>query len=164
MDINFYSQIRKNWQYLHPVTRAIAYTDYHLEKLIAEVDHEIKEIFKIENLKFFYWIPRIAGIIFIIFLSSFALDVFHGYKSASLMIDSAISKLIPTFLMLIMLAIAWKKELLGGFLFEILFVLIFGLVISENPLPSDIVFFGPLPIIGTLFLIDNYLRNSCKLK
>ena len=63
--------------------------------------------------KFLYWLPRILAILFIAFISVFALDVFQEkqWYLALLM------HLIPSFILIILTIIAWKHERMGGFLF-----------------------------------------------
>jgi hypothetical protein len=91
--------------------------------------------------KIIYWLPRILAILFIVFFSVFALDVFQEkqWYLALLM------HLIPSFILVILTIIAWKHERIGGFLF-----LSAGLIMS-------IFFHSPtiaLPafIIGAIFI------------
>jgi hypothetical protein len=66
-----------------------------------------------------YWAPRILAILFIAFISIFALDVFsepHWYLALFM-------HLIPSFILTLITIIAWKKEKLGGILFLILAVI-----------------------------------------
>ncbi len=70
--------------------------------------------------KFLYWIPRVVAILFAIFISLFALDVFgEGYTFWETIIALLIH-LVPTYLVIITLLIAWKWEAVGGLIFIVL--------------------------------------------
>jgi len=60
-----------------------------------------------------YWLPRVLSVLFIAFISVFALDVF-GEPQWFL---ALLMHLIPSFILIILTAIAWKNERLGGFIF-----------------------------------------------
>ena len=66
--------------------------------------------------KIFYWLPRILSIAFVLFLSLFALDVFNEYSGWSIALPLLIH-LIPSFVLAGALAIAWKHEWVGAFIF-----------------------------------------------
>lgn len=65
----------------------------------------------------FYWLPRCVAILFILFLSLFALDVFSGNSSFGVVIVGFLIHLIPSYVLLLALVFAWKREKIGGFLF-----------------------------------------------
>lgn len=68
-------------------------------------------------MKALYWIPRALGIAAIAFLSLFALDAFDGDAPfLEKMLGFGIH-LIPSFILLLLLWLAWKKELIGGIIF-----------------------------------------------
>jgi len=95
--------------------------------------------------KILYWLPRILAILFIIFISLFALDVFSekNWPLALLM------HLIPSFILTILTIIAWKNELAGGIFFILagfVAILFFHSTIISVP-----VFF-----IGSLFLTKRF--------
>jgi hypothetical protein len=67
--------------------------------------------------KVLFWAPRLLCIAYIAFLSLFALDVvseFHGFRqtTAALLIH-----LVPSFIVALILALAWKWEWIGAVLF-----------------------------------------------
>lgn len=95
--------------------------------------------------KILYWLPRILAILFIVFISLFALDVFQekNWPLALLM------HLFPSLILIILTIIAWKNELVGGILFLLagfLMTLFFHSSIISVP-----VFF-----IGVLFLTKRF--------
>jgi len=116
--------------------------------------------------KIIYWLPRVLAIVFIFFLALFALDVFgEGYKFGELLVV-LFMHLVPNFILLILLIIAWKREKLGGYLF-ILISIIFTLFFKTY---REIFIFlfvsGPPFLIGLFFLISSLLfsKNSPKPK
>ena len=63
--------------------------------------------------KMLYWLPRIFAILYILFFSIFALDVFsdpHWFIALFM-------HLIPSSILLIITIVAWKRARLGGILF-----------------------------------------------
>ena len=70
-----------------------------------------------------FWSPRGLGILIAVFVSLFALDVFAEGYSLWETIGALLMHLIPTFVILVVLGIAWRWEWIGGFLFVVLGVL-----------------------------------------
>ncbi len=63
------------------------------------------------------WTPRVAGILFALFISIFALDVFQeglGFGEIAL---ALLLHLLPTFLFLAAIALAWRWEWVGALVF-----------------------------------------------
>lgn len=67
--------------------------------------------------KFLYWTPRIIGIIFVLFLMMFSLDVFEMGLSVREIIIGLLMHNIPALILLIVLIISWKYEIVGGIVF-----------------------------------------------
>lgn len=104
--------------------------------------------------KLLYWAPRVLCIVFLVLTSLFALDVFEESKSIGEIILNLLMHLIPTFILIVILVITWKREWIGGILF-----IAFGFLYIINmwgkfPLATYIVIAGPLFIIGILFLLN----------
>ena len=91
-----------------------------------------------------YWSPRVLGILIAIFISIFALDVFGEGYSFWETIAALAMHLIPTLVILIVLAIAWRWESIGGFLFIALGVLYITFFWEPSNLPAYLVISGPL--------------------
>ena len=70
-----------------------------------------------------FWAPRILAILYILFISLFALDVFGEDYGFLVTIWALFMHLIPSFIMLTGLLIAWKRPFAGGILFLLLAVL-----------------------------------------
>ncbi|MBP9718912.1 MAG: hypothetical protein KBD46_00390 [Candidatus Levybacteria bacterium] len=93
------------------------------------------------------------AIVFIGFLGIFAFDVFVTGKSIWEMMTAFLIHLIPNFILIIALFIAWKKEELGGFLF-ILVGLFFTAFFQTYKLFSTFMLISfPVCMIGVLFLV-----------
>ncbi len=69
--------------------------------------------------KFVYWFPRILSILFILFLALMSLDVFEENLGFWGTLLALLIHNIPTFVLLVILLISWKKEIVGavGFIF-----------------------------------------------
>jgi hypothetical protein len=74
------------------------------------------------------WAPRILCILFAVFVSLFALDVFgEGYGFWETVL-APLMHLIPTIIVVFMLLIAWRWEWIGGILFialGMLYIIVF---------------------------------------
>jgi len=64
-----------------------------------------------------YWTPRIAGILFVLFLSLFALDIFSMDLGFWGTILGLFMHLIPSIVLAIAIALAWRWEWIGAALF-----------------------------------------------
>lgn len=110
--------------------------------------------------KVLFWSPRVLGILIAIFVSLFALDVFGVGYSFWETIGALAMHLIPTFVILVVLGIAWRWEWIGGFLFVALGVLYITLFWEPSNLPAYLLISGPLFLTGILFLLDGYYRST----
>ena len=99
--------------------------------------------------RWLYWLPRGLSILFALFISIFALDVFgEGYSFGETLV-ALFMHLIPTFIIVIALLIAWRWERIGAALFIAL--AIFFLIMSGG---EGWIIGGPLLLLGVLFLFD----------
>jgi hypothetical protein len=103
-----------------------------------------------------YWTPRVLCIVFAAFISIFAMDVFQKGVPLWQVALALLMHLLPTFLVLAVLALSWRREWVGGALF-IALGLLYLLWARNKP------FFGwevvlliaaPLFLIGVLFLLN----------
>jgi hypothetical protein len=89
---------------------------------------------------FLHWLPRILAVIFIAFISIFALDVVGDTK----WYIALPMHLIPSFILTLLIIIAWKHERVGGILF-----LAAGLLAAI--FFHTFLLFSPVFLIGILF-------------
>ncbi|MCB9301472.1 MAG: hypothetical protein H6566_12535 [Lewinellaceae bacterium] len=98
-----------------------------------------------------YWAPRVLGILFAIFISLFALDVFgegHTPKETAI---ALLMHLIPTALIVLTLVLAWKWEWIGLIVFLGLAIFYIAWAWGKFPISAYIAISGPLALIGLLF-------------
>lgn len=108
---------------------------------------------------FIYWLPRILAILFIGFFGLFALDVFGMEGSLFEQIGGFFIHLIPNFVLLIFLLIAWRKEKIGGVLFLFAGILFMYLFVQEGEWMGFLIISFPLFLIGVLFLLNDYVMR-----
>jgi hypothetical protein len=115
--------------------------------------------------KFIYWTPRILSIIFICFIALFSLDVFgnnYGFWGTAL---AFLMHNIPSFILLAILIISWKREIVGGVAF-ILAGLLYILTLAMNPqfewymISWSVTIAGPAFLIGILFLVGWFKKRK----
>lgn len=95
-------------------------------------------------------LSRTLGIVFALFLSLFAFDVFEMGGSFWQTAAAFLLHLIPAALVLVAVVLSWRWPWLGGLLFFALAGLYVALV--RGPLAWYLLVAGPLLIIGLLFL------------
>ena len=114
---------------------------------------------KTSTKRFLFWTPRIICILFACFISIFALDVFqenHGFWNTLL---ALLIHLIPTGLLLLILAVAWRWEWFGALFFSALGVLYFIAFWGRFHWSVYAIIAGPLFLLGGLFLLG-WLRRA----
>jgi hypothetical protein len=109
-----------------------------------------------------FWTPRIVGILFAVFISLFALDIFsegYGFWESIL---ALLIHLVPTYLVILALIIAWRWEWVGAILFIALgaFYIIWSW--REFPWVTYLAISGPLFLVGILFLVNWIYRSKLK--
>ena len=101
-----------------------------------------------------FWSPRALSILFAIFISLFALDVFsEGNDFWKTLLALAIH-LVPTLIIVLLLIIAWRWEWIGGIAFLILAATYVVMAWRRFPLSVYFVVAGPMVIISILFFIN----------
>ncbi len=110
-----------------------------------------------------FWSPRAICIAFAIFLSLFALDVFQeGYGFGKTLLALLIH-LVPVYIVLAVLAVAWRWEWIGAAGFAGLAIWYAQTMLRRHPwvqiAPAVAGIAGPLLVIAALFLI-NWLKHD----
>lgn len=105
-----------------------------------------------------YYSPRVLTIIFILFISMFALDVFGNNYTFWQTVQGLFMHLIPSMIMIVFLIIAWKREWVGAVGF-FLFALIYIGMIVRRPLEGymlsySLIIAGPSIIVGILWWLN----------
>jgi hypothetical protein len=108
--------------------------------------------------KILYWLPRVLAIIYILFISMLALDIFTEYSKISEILIGLFMHLIPSFILIGATVLAWKKEKIGGIVFIVL-ALAMALFFNRNMEPIGFLIISfPVLVIGALFLAS-YAKN-----
>jgi hypothetical protein len=100
---------------------------------------------------FLLWAPRIGGLLVAVFLGLFALDAFNETSVVAAFAAFTIH-LIPSLLVLTVVAVAWKFEWIGAIAFLGLAVLYAMMV--RGRMDWMIAISGPLALVGVLFLVS----------
>jgi hypothetical protein len=105
-----------------------------------------------------FWAPRVLCILFILFVSMFALDVFQeglGFWQTTVALAM---HLIPSFVMVAALAIAWRWEWVGAVFFAACGI--FFAVIVRSPWWGKAIFVAPCLLTAWLFLMNWRLKTG----
>jgi len=96
------------------------------------------------------WVPRVLGIALGLFLALFALDAFESGKPFWHSVTDALIHLLPSALVLSLVALSWRWPSVAGFAF---LALAAGYALTTGFRPDWVaVISGPLLIVGLLFL------------
>jgi hypothetical protein len=112
---------------------------------------------KLSMIRVFYYLSRVLSIIFILFISLFALDSFDGDGSIWVKIGGFLIHLIPSYVLIIAAIIAWKNEFVGGIAY---FVLGFFAILWLRDNLASLLIVIPLFIIGALFLAASRYKET----
>lgn len=125
------------------------------------------------TIKILHWTPRIISILAILFISVFALDSFSPDLTIWQQIGAFLIHLIPSFVLLVILIVAWKWELIGGMLFTLIGVVFTPFIYVHNYKMNQSVWMSlfiilvitvPFIITGILFILSyNKKRKLQKL-
>lgn len=97
------------------------------------------------------------SILFIIFVSLFALDVFGEGLTWWQAIAALLIHLIPSYVLVGVTVLAWKKPLIGGLLFVAV-----GLILSwgTDNLYQSVILIVPPIFTGLMFELDYFIRDD----
>jgi len=110
-----------------------------------------------------FWTPRIFCIAFAVFVSLFALDVFGEGYSVFETVLAFLVHLIPTGIILIVLAVSWRWEWMGSIAFTALgAVYLVTFWDRDFSWPTYVIMSGPLFLLGVLFLINWLYRKQLR--
>jgi hypothetical protein len=120
--------------------------------------------------KVLYWAARILCILAILFISLFALDSVSSDRTFWQNATALIMSLIPSFILLAALIIAWKWEKTGGIILTImgLALSIFVFVLNykrnqfsvANSLKNALIIAIPFVLAGILFILSHHRKKK----
>ncbi len=120
------------------------------------------------SIKVIHWLPRIICILAILFIGLFAVDAFEPHLTIWQQIKNFLFHLIPTFILTVLLVIAWKWEYAGGIIFLLvglgLSPFIFNLNYNRThstgtSMGGVLMVTFPFIVIGILFIISHFTKR-----
>lgn len=123
------------------------------------------------SIKILHWLPRIICILAILFISLFAADSFAPELNFWPQIGVFFIHLIPSFILMGILIISWKRELFGGIFFTAIGLLLSPFIFTMNykmnhsiGMSLSIIALITLPfvIVGVLFLMSYFIKKKNK--
>ena len=121
--------------------------------------------------KVILWLPRLLCIGAILFVSMFALDAFEPGMPFGQQLLNFFMHLIPSFVLLLLLWIAWEKPYLGGILFALAGIVMSPFVYTLNYnrthsiwISSSVILMITVPfiVIGILFIMSHFQKRRKK--
>ena len=121
------------------------------------------------KVKIYHWLPRIICILAILFISLFALDAFQPNLSIWEQIGAFLMHLIPSFILTVLLVIAWKSEYIGGIIFTIIGLGLSPVVFMHNYNMNHSIWMSlviicsitlPFVVVGILFIRSRLYKNK----
>jgi hypothetical protein len=119
---------------------------------------------KTSSNRFLFWAPRILCLLFIGLISLFALDVFEEHRSFWDTTIALLIHLIPTGILLVILAVSWRWELVGGLLFPALGAFYLIAFWGRFHWSAYAIISGSLFLLGALFLLSWNSRRQSRVK
>ncbi len=123
------------------------------------------------SLNLLHWAPRVLCILAILFVSLFALDSFQEGLSIWQQLGIFLMHLIPSFVLIVLLLIAWKWEKIGGIIFMIIGIGFSPFIFKHNYNMNHDVWMSigiisiitiPFIVVGILFVISHYKKKAVK--
>lgn len=120
-------------------------------------------------IRFVHWLPRVISILAILFVSLFALDSFAPGLTIWQQIGGFLIHLIPSFILTIILLIAWKWELIGGIIYLVIAIGLIPFIFSRNLAMNHSVWISlgiilainfPFVVAGVLFILSHHLKRK----
>jgi hypothetical protein len=109
-----------------------------------------------------FWTPRVLGVLFAVFISLFVLDVFGAGYGFWETIATLLIHLIPTAIVLVVLAIAWRWEWMGAILFVGLGLWYIIMAWGRFEWITYLLIASPLFLVGALFLANWLVRSKLR--
>jgi hypothetical protein len=121
------------------------------------------------SIRIFHWLPRILCILAILFISLFAADAFKPGLTIWQQLGGFLMQLIPSFILLALLIVAWKWECIGGIIFIVIGLGLSPFIFMHNynmnhsvgmSLGIILMITFPFVVVGILFIISHYKKKK----
>lgn len=121
------------------------------------------------NQRLIFLLPRIICILAIAFISIFAFDAFDPDLTIWKQIQGFAMHLIPSFVLLLILLIAWKWELIGGIIFLLIGLGLSPVIYFHNYRMNGSVWMSlgvismitlPFILVGVLFILGHWNKKK----
>ncbi len=125
------------------------------------------------SIRLFHWLPRIFCILAILFISLFAADSFAPGLTIWQQLGGFVMHLIPSFILLALLIVAWKWEYIGGIIFTVIGLGLSPFIFMHNynmnhsvgiSLAILLAITFPFVVVGILFIISHFMKKKNLLK
>lgn len=113
----------------------------------------------ITNRNIIHWLPRILGLLYAVFLSLFAFDVWGTGSQWWQELAAFLVHLLPVYFIVAVLVVAWRNTRLGGILFIVL-ATAFGAIFARGEV-STLLLVAMIPTaIGLMFIGDGCVNRT----
>ncbi len=121
------------------------------------------------SIKILHWLPRILCILAILFISLFALDAFEPGRTFWQQLGAFLIHMIPSFVLLGILLVAWKWEFIGGLIFTVIGLVFTPVIFIHNYrmngslwMSAGIVLMITIPfvVVGVLFMMSHFKKKK----
>ena len=121
------------------------------------------------SIKVIHWLPRVICILAILFISMFAADAFSPGHTIWQQLGDFLIHLIPSFVLLGILVLAWKLEFIGGIIFIAIGLGLSPFVFIHNynmngsigeSLGIILAITFPFIVVGVLFIVSHFMKKK----
>jgi hypothetical protein len=121
------------------------------------------------SIRIIHWLPRIICILAIAFVSMFALDSFAPGVPLLQQLGAFFMHLVPTFVLILFLIVAWNWELIGGAIFIMIGLGFMPFIYMMNYQMNNSVWISlsiillinaPFVVVGILFILSHFLKHK----
>jgi len=121
------------------------------------------------SIKIIHWTPRIICILAILFVSMFALDSFDPKFTLWQQLQEFFMHLIPTYILILFLIVAWKWEMVGGLILMAFAIGFSPFIYLHNYQMNQSVWMSlsvilminvPFILTGALFVLSHHMKKK----
>jgi len=121
------------------------------------------------SLNIIHWTPRFLCILAILFVSMFALDSFDSKFTVWQQLQAFFIHLIPSYILIIILIIAWKREFWGGLILMVIALGFTPSIFIHNYHNNHSIWISlsiilminfPFILTGALFMTSHFLKKK----